>query len=253
MKQQQRIALAVFLGSAMALALLVHVTTDAPRNALLQKLEELSPDEGEVQDAPEVAAPSGADPELVYSAYQPVYARCKKVVNMPDFSSVIAKTCGNIHEYSDVAYPCVSAMQQASEHMGCCWETVMDGYQTLYPEAAHAWRMWQGTLSGKTGVTFADESCGESTGEQPYKELKKEVGSLEETIQQQQQDIYWLESQMYQPYDPYSNYGYGGGAGYDSYDPYTYDYTYYKGKKGIPQVKGLRLRESRWAFTGCRF
>jgi hypothetical protein len=44
---------------------------------------------------------------------------------------------------------------------------------------------------------------------------------------------------MYQPYDPYSQYGYGG-AGYDSYDPYSYDYTYYKGKKGIPQVKGLR-------------
>ena len=29
---------------------------------------------------------------------------------------------------------------------------------------------------------------------------------------------------------------YGGYGGYDSYDPYSYDYTYYKGKKGIPQV-----------------
>lgn len=38
---------------------------------------------------------------------------------------------------------------------------------------------------------------------------------------------------MYQPaYDPYGSNNYG----YDSYDPYSYDYTYYKGKKGIPQL-----------------
>ena len=44
---------------------------------------------------------------------------------------------------------------------------MLEGYATLYPEAAHAWRMWQGTLSGKTGVTFEDQSCGESTGLKP--------------------------------------------------------------------------------------
>lgn len=34
--------------------------------------------------------------------------------------------------------------------------------------------------------------------------------------------------------------GYGG-AGYDSYDPYSYEYTYYKGKKGIPQVQTMTV------------
>ncbi len=203
MRQSARLALAVFLGSAMALALLVHVTTDVPRNALLQKLEELGEGEGDLEEAEPAAAAPRTDPELVYSAYQPVYGRCKKKVDMNAFSGIIAKTCGNLHEYSDVAYPCVAAMQKESERMGCCWETVMEGYQTLYPEAYHAWRMWQGTLSGKTGVTFDDESCGESTGEKPYNDLKEEVGSLEGVIQQQQYDIAWLESQMYPQYDPY--------------------------------------------------
>ena len=58
------------------------------------------------------------DPELIYSAYQPVYGRCKKVVDMPAFSELIAKSCGNIHEYENVAYPCVQAMQQSSQKMG---------------------------------------------------------------------------------------------------------------------------------------
>lgn len=41
-----------------------------------------------------------------------------------------------------------------------------------------------------------------------------------------------VREQMYQPaYNPYGDY-----YGYDSYDPYSYDYTYYKGKKGIPQL-----------------
>ncbi len=47
-----------------------------------------------------------------------------------------------------------SGGQAASDRFGCCWETVMHGYKTLDPEAHHAWRMWQGTMSGKAGVTF---------------------------------------------------------------------------------------------------
>jgi len=245
---QTRLALAVFLGATMALALLVHITTDTPKHELLQKLEELDDSEGELEEAPEEAAPA-TDPELVYSAYQPVYGRCKKEVNMPAFSELIAKSCGNIHEYSDVAYPCVAAMHKESQRMGCCWETVLQGYQTLYPEAYHAWRMWQGTLSGKTGVTFDDESCGESTGEKPFNDLKDEVGSLEGVIQQQQSDIAYLESQMYSQnqYDPY------GGYGYDSYDPYSYDYTYYKGKKGVPQLHEPRMPMGGRARRPARF
>lgn len=196
--RQQKLALALLVGATLAMAMVVHIASDAPKAALLQKLEELDDAEGDlpVEDAPEMAAPPSTDPELVYSAYQPVYGRCKKVVDMPQFSELIAKNCGNIHEYSDVAYPCVQAMHQESTRMGCCWETVMDGYQSLYPEAYHAWRMWQGTLSGKTGVTFDDDSCGESTGEKPFNDLTNKVGQLEDVIQQQQYDIAYLESQV---------------------------------------------------------
>ena len=196
--RQQRLALALLVGATLAMAMVVHIATDAPKAALLQKLEELDDAEGElpVEEEPAMEAPPATDPELVYSAYQPVYGRCKKVVDMPQFSELIAKSCGNIHEYSDVAYPCVQAMAHESSRMGCCWETVMEGYQTLYPEAYHAWRMWQGTLSGKTGVTFDDDSCGESTGEKPFNDLQEEVGQLEGVIQQQQYDIAYLESQV---------------------------------------------------------
>ena len=49
-----RAAIAVFIGATMALALLVHITTDVPKSALLQKLEDegedLRPDEAEVED-----------------------------------------------------------------------------------------------------------------------------------------------------------------------------------------------------------
>ena len=100
------------------------------------------PSEEEEPEQPQLSA----DAEVMYSAQQPVYGRCKKVVDMEGFSALIAKTCGNIHEYSNVAYPCLQAMQQESDRMGCCWETVMDGYHVLYPEAYQAWRMWQGTL-----------------------------------------------------------------------------------------------------------
>jgi hypothetical protein len=190
-------ALALAVGATLAMAMVVHIAT-APKDTLLQKLEELDDAEGELPvEEPAMEAPLGdTDPEVVYSAYQPVYGRCKKVVNMPQFSELIAKSCGNIHEYSDVAYPCVQAMAQESSRMGCCWETVMEGYQTLYPQAYHAWRMWQGTLSGKTGVTFDDDSCGESTGEKPFSDLKDEVGQLEDVIQQQQYDIAYLEAQV---------------------------------------------------------
>ena len=41
----------------------------------------------------------------------------------------------------------------------------MDAYETLYPEAAQSWRLWQGTLSGKAGVTFEAKNCGEAMGE----------------------------------------------------------------------------------------
>ena len=54
---------------------------------------------------------------------------------------------------------------------------VMEGYQELYPHAAHAWRTWQGTLSGKAGVTFEEKGCGSPMGEKGYGDLKKKVST----------------------------------------------------------------------------
>ena len=104
----------------------------------------------------------------------------------------------------------------------------MEGYQQLYPHAAHAWRtwqvpspplsrplsllrlgscqvlldtqhstlntqhstlniqhstlntqrapsLWQGTLSGKAGVTFEEKGCGAPMGEKGYGDLKHKV------------------------------------------------------------------------------
>lgn len=38
----------------------------------------------------------------------------------------------------------------------------MEGYKHLDWYAYHAWRHWQGTLSGKCGITFENDQCGES-------------------------------------------------------------------------------------------
>jgi len=45
-------------------------------------------------------------------------------------------------------------------------------------------------------------------------------------------------SQNNNNYDPWGSYG------YDSYDPTSYDYTYYKGKKGGAQVNPARAMHS---------
>ena len=73
--------------------------------------------------------------------------------------------------------------------------------------------------SGKAGVTFDSKSCGESEGEKPFNELKSEVSSLEDVIQQQQYDIAYLSSQVYanqNAYDPWGadSYGYDYGNEY---------------------------------------
>jgi len=218
----KRAAAMLFLCATALLALLVHTVSEANKPSAMMQMrlataaipanapavldvEEASPEaEGEGEEA-EAAAPS-PDPEDVYISMHPVYGRCKSVVNLPSFSQYIQKWCGNIHELNDVAAPCKQAMWQASDYFGCCWETVMDGYQSLYPEAYSAWRMWQGTLSGKAGIVFDDDNCGDSVGEKGYNDLKEKVSSLEDTVSEQSYDIRYLESMLgwgYQPYDYY--------------------------------------------------
>jgi len=153
------------------------------------------------------AAPAPADPEVAYTTLHPVYSRCKAKVDLLGFSLAIQKTCGDIHELSDVAWPCRSAMQDYSKKFGCCWETVMDAYEALYPEAAQSWRLWQGTLSGKAGVTFDSQNCGESMGEKGYTDLNSQVDSLKKVIETQSSEITTLETYL----------GYGG-------NPYYYYY-----------------------------
>ena len=73
----------------------------------------------------------------------------------------------------------------------------MDGYQQLYPTAYHAWRNWQGTLSGKAGVTFETQSCGAPMGSKSYSDLESKVSGLQDTVQDQNQEIQYLESMLF--------------------------------------------------------
>jgi hypothetical protein len=118
--------------------------------------------------------------EQFYASQHPVYVRCAKVVDMPAFSAVIKKTCGNMHDpnVQSCSEPCALAMQAHSSKFGCCWETVMHTYVQIDKPAELAWRSWQGTLSGKCGITFRDKDCGGSMGESVYRELSSEVEKL---------------------------------------------------------------------------
>ena len=153
-------------------------------------------------------------PALVqYSALHPVYNRCSKVAKMEAFADAITRSCGNVHELSSCAYTCTSEMWAWSEKMGCCFETVLAAYAAAAPEAEHAWRMWQGTMSGKCGVTFAQQSCGESVGEAGFSDLKAKIGQLEDVAEQNAYDISRVASDLYG----------NSGAPADAYDRYYHD------------------------------
>ena len=102
--------------------------------------------------------------EQFYASQHPVYTRCAKAVDMPAFTEFVAQTCGNIHEVSGCSEPCAQALQAKSSEFGCCWETVMQAYAQIDASAELAWRSWQGALSGKCGISFKDEACGDSMG-----------------------------------------------------------------------------------------
>uniref|UniRef100_A0A7S0HYU9 Uncharacterized protein n=1 Tax=Hanusia phi TaxID=3032 RepID=A0A7S0HYU9_9CRYP len=175
--------------------------------------------------------------EKEYAKLHPVYIRCAKKVDMPDFVNYIVKTCGNIHEIEQLHRACTNAMRAKSNQFGCCWETVMEAYEAIDSNVAHQWRLWQGTLSGKAGVTFEGESCGNSVGEKGYNELKNEVRELTQVVARQEDYIDEVQQrelevermissqQRYRYYDPYY-YGHYDRQGrwvppYRSYDPYT--------------------------------
>ncbi len=157
--------------------------------------------------------------EKEYAAAHPVYTRCAAKVDMPEFVKDIRKTCGDVHELTTVKGPCQSMLNAKAASFGCCWESVMQAYDVLDPQAAHKWRLWQGTVSGKGGVTFDSADCGESMGEKSYADLKGEVHNLKSVVSEQQSEIGDIMEAIW-GYGGYGG-GYGGNNYYANYDPYT--------------------------------
>ena len=161
-----------------------------------------------------------------YAALHPVYHRCAKQADLSAFNTAITKSCGNVHELATCSHSCTSAMNEWSSKMGCCFETVLDAYKVADPAVEHAWRMWQGTMSGKCGVTFETNNCGESMGEHEFHALESDVQSIKKTAAQNQDDIQYMANAAY-----YNNQYYSGQNSYDAwgqnnYDPYYYDPYY---------------------------
>lgn len=73
----------------------------------------------------------------------------------------------------------------------------MHAYKTLDAQAHLAWRHWQGTLSGKCGITFSDDSCGDAQGEHGYNSLKNKVQELQHEAEMNSQYINDLYYQHY--------------------------------------------------------
>lgn len=133
----------------------------------------------------------------------------------------------------------------------------MQAYETLDPQAAHKWRLWQGTVSGKGGVTFDSEDCGESMGEKSYSDLKNEVHELRGVVGEQQEEISDIMGALW-GYVGYSG-SYGAsydpwGANYDSYMGQNY-YNYYDPMTGAyfkgdaASLKGESAKAKRGAPT----
>jgi len=162
---------------------------------------------------------------------------------MPEFVKDIRKTCGDVHELTTVKGPCQRMLNAKAAAFGCCWESVMQAYDVLDPQAAHKWRLWQGTVSGKGGVTFDSADCGESMGEKSYADLKGEVHNLKSVVSEQQSEIGDIMDAIW----GYG--GYGGNSDYGNYDPYTGRCAH--GDARGPAARGLpRLRQRR-KFPGA--
>ena len=143
----------------------------------------------EPEEEPEEPTDDVAERMRQYASLHPVYNRCAKQADLTAFNAEITKTCGNVNELSTCSYSCTSAMRKWSSKMGCCFETVLDAYKHADPSVEHQWRMWQGTMSGKCGVTFEADNCGEAVGEHGFRELENQVDDLKKTAAQNQDNI----------------------------------------------------------------
>ena len=118
-------------------------------------------------------------------------------VDMPAFAKFVELTCGDIHALHSIAPPCADATAAAAARFGCCWATVLEGYDTLAPAAARMWRLWQGGLSGKAGIEFAVEGCGEPAGERVYDRTRSQIRSVVTSVVQQQRLLTRIVAELY--------------------------------------------------------
>ena len=152
------------LGMLAAVLAVAVVLCSGGARAPAELLRQINEDTKSLQSTNGVVPRPAETVEQFYASQHPVYTRCAKAVDMPAFTEFVAQTCGNIHEVSGCAEPCAQALQAKSSEFGCCWETVMQAYAQIDASAELAWRSWQGALSGKCGISFKDEACGDSMG-----------------------------------------------------------------------------------------
>jgi len=71
----------------------------------------------------------------------------------------------------------------------------MQAYSQIDSSAEVAWRSWQGSLSGKCGISLSDHACGDSMGQSVYQHLRSEVDQLKRQQSESRQVIKDLVSQ----------------------------------------------------------
>ncbi len=59
------------------------------------------------------------------------------------FTKEILVKCGDVNELTYCSWTCTQALQTYSDSVGCCWESVLQGYEVLDGNAGQAWRNWQ--------------------------------------------------------------------------------------------------------------
>ena len=127
---------------------------------------------------------------------------------MEKFVSLVSLRCGDLRELQSCSDTCISALKTLSSEKGCCYETILQGYEHVAPETAAAWRHWQGQASGKCGVAFSSKTCGHSVGEKPFRDLEHSVDNVQEQATRNYDNFGNLIDKLLAPQyaDPYDSY-----------------------------------------------
>ncbi len=118
-------------------------------------------------------------------------------VDLGGFARLVQRTCGDIRPLPALAVTCTSAMAAEAARFGCCWETVMAGYEALAPATAAAWRQWQGQLSGRAGVTFEPRGCGAPAGERVFERVRGRARAVARSVIEQQSRLNAIIAALY--------------------------------------------------------